>query len=251
MKAPDRRAPAWAAIFDRTVPYAEGVRLQEAIHAARARDDLPDTLLLLQHAPTVTLGRRGRDQHLRLSREALAARGIELHLASRGGDVTYHGPGQWVLYPILRLGAEEADAHGHLHNLEEIAIRAAGDFGVRAYRRAGMSGAWTDAGKIAAIGFFIRRWITLHGMSFNVDVNLEGFSTIVPCGLVGEPVASLATILGPKCPPPAAVGEALLRRAAEVFGRDMEIFRSPDAAPPALRTIWRDAATFGEDSERP
>ena len=232
------RAPAWAVFFDGPAAYDRGVRLQEAVHAARVRGAIPDTVLFLEHAPVVTLGRRGRDRHLRLDAAALAARGIALHRASRGGDVTYHGPGQWVVYPILRLGGAEADSHGYLWNLEEIAIRAAADFGVRAFRRPGKSGAWAEGGKFAAIGFFLRRWVTLHGMSFNVDVDLAGFETIVPCGLTGERVASLATLLGPAaCPPRAVARDALLRHFAAVLGRDVTLFRSPADAPPALRKL--------------
>lgn len=236
--APATRPPAWAILFPEPVPYADGVRWQEALHAARLRDEIPDLLLLLQHSPVVTLGRRGRTNHLLLSRDELAARGIELHIAGRGGDATYHGPGQWVLYPILRLGGAEADAHGHLFNLEEIAIRTAADFGVTAWRRAGMAGAWTARGKIAAIGFFIRRWITLHGMSFNVDADLSGFSTIVPCGLVGEPVSSLADILGERCPSRADVGAALLRHAGDVFRRQIVLRATPMTAPTPVRRVF-------------
>jgi len=234
------RPPAWAITFDAPVPYERGAVWQERLHAARLRGEIPDVFLLLQHSPVVTLGRRGRSNNVLLSREALAARGIALHTAGRGGDVTYHGPGQWVLYPILRLGAGEADAHGHLFNLEETAIRTAGQFGVRAARRPGMAGAWTDQGKIAAIGFYLRRWVTLHGMSFNVDVDLSGFAAIVPCGLAGEPVSSLRAILGDGCPPRAAVGEALLRHGADAMRRRLDVRATPASAPAPLRALLAD-----------
>lgn len=226
-----------AVFFDRPVPYAEGVRLQEALHAERLADRMPDTLLILQHQAVVTLGRRGRDGHLRKSPAELAARGIELHLASRGGDVTYHGPGQWVVYPILRLGLNEADAHGHLWNLEEIAVRTCGDFGVRAWRREGMSGAWTEAGKIAAIGFHLKRWVTIHGMSFNVDPDPGGFEVIVPCGLVGERVASLRALLGSRCPTLPEVRERLARNFESVCGRALDILRPSDPLPADLSAL--------------
>jgi len=229
--------PAWAVVFEAPVPYPQGVVWQERIHAARVQGIVPDIFLLLQHAPVVTLGRRGRANHVLWSREALAARGIELHTAGRGGDVTYHGPGQWVLYPILRLGSGEADAHGYLFNLEETAIRTAGEFGVSAIRRPGMAGAWTAHGKIAAIGFFLRRWVTLHGMSFNVAPDLSGFSAIVPCGLAGEPVTSLAAILGDRCPSFRDVGEALLRHAAAVMRRTLVFQSVSQAAPEPLRGL--------------
>ena len=218
------RIRGWGFLFDRIVPYAEGVRIQAALQEARLADRIPDTVLILQHAPVVTLGRRGRTAHLLLTGEALRERGIDLHPSGRGGDVTYHGPGQWVVYPILRLGDAEADAHGYLHNLEEISIRACRDFGVDAWRRPGLSGAWTSAGKIAAIGFLLKRWITMHGTSFNADPDLEGFRTIVPCGLAGEPVASLRSLLADRCPPLPVVRDRLSAHCSEVLCREFQWF---------------------------
>ena len=214
--------------FDEPVPYAEGVALQERLAAERAAGAIPDTVLFLQHPPVVTLGARGRTDQLRLDPEALAARGIELRHASRGGDATYHAPGQWVVYPILHLGENEADAHGYLFNLEEVALRTAAAFGVEAWRRPGLNGAWTAAGKLAAIGFRLRRWVTLHGMSFNVDLDLAGFDTIFPCGL-REPVASLRSILGDRCPARADVRRRLAEVFSGVFQRPLDL-----QAPPAI-----------------
>lgn len=211
--------------------------MQERIHQARLDERLPDTVLLMQHRPVVTMGRRGRDHYLLRTPDQLAACGIELFRASRGGDVTFHGPGQWVLYPIMRLGLAEADAHGYLHNLEEIALRTAADFGVKAFRRPGMSGAWADGGKFAAIGFYLKRWVTLHGMSFNVDVDLAGFNAIVPCGLEGQPVASLRTLLGAAAPTREAVRERLAHHFAAVCGRRLTMFRWPEALPEALAKV--------------
>jgi len=229
--------PAWVFRFAEPIPYARAWAWQQAVHERRRAERIPDTALLLQHPPTVTLGRRGRDHHLLASRAELAARGIELHTADRGGDVTYHAPGQWVLYPILRLGAGGADAHGHLWNLEETALRAAAEFGVRGFRRAGMSGAWAEGGKFAAIGFFVKRWITLHGMSFNVAPDLDGFRLIVPCGLVGQPVASLQTLRGPAAPDMETAGDALLRHFEQVHGRAL-IRQDPAAPPPELAGVF-------------
>jgi lipoate-protein ligase B len=225
---------AWAVFFDAPLPYAAGVALQERLHAARLADAIPDTILFLEHTPVVTLGQRGRNDGVRASPARLQELGVELAQASRGGNVTFHGPGQCVLYPILKLGSHEADAHGYLHNLEEIAIRTAADFGVTAYRRAGKNGAWTDDGKIAAIGFRLKRWVTLHGMSFNVQVDLAGFDLIVPCGLAGEKVSSLARLLGARCPTVAQVRERLAVHFAAVCGRALEIFPPGAALPPAL-----------------
>ena len=232
---------AYAVFLDRLVPYDDGLDLQQCVHAARLEGRLPDTVFFLRHRPVITLGRRARDQHLLVSRGQLADRGVELHVASRGGDVTYHGPGQWVIYPILHLGDREADAHGYLWNLEEIALRTAADFGVEAWRREGKNGAWTDQGKIAAIGFHIRRWVTLHGMSFNVGGDLDGFRYIVPCGLVGEPVASLETVLGGGVPDEVRVRDRLAHHLAEVLQRPLEILREDEEWPEDLRTVLSDA----------
>lgn len=225
---------ALALCFDRLVPYPLGLQIQEALLQARQAETIPDVVLFLEHEPVVTIGSRGRQDHLLLSHEDLARRGIALYQASRGGDLTYHGPGQLVMYPILRLGTEEADAHGYLHNLEEIAIRTAASFAVNAYRRDGMNGAWTDAGKIAAIGFRLKRWVTCHGMSFNISGPLDGFQTIVPCGLVGERVASLQTHLGPQCPVLADVRTAMAGAFSEVCGRPLAMHRVEDHCPEAV-----------------
>lgn len=182
------------------VRYAAASRLQEEILLARIADEVPDVVLQMQHFPVVTLGRRGRDEHLYRTPEALRELGIDFHVAPRGGDVTYHAPGQIVLYPILRLDAGRTGSHRYLHQLEEIAIRTAAAFQVDAYRQEGKSGAWTSSGKIAAIGFRIRRWVTYHGLSLNVDPDMTGFGFMAPCGIADEPVASFRGILGDGCP---------------------------------------------------
>lgn len=214
-----RPRAGWCYFLDKPVPYPDGVAMQKRLHEARLANQIPDVVLFLEHTPVITLGARGRTQHLLVAPQELAARDIALHHASRGGDVTYHGPGQLVMYPILRLGENEADAHSYLFNLEEIAIRTAADFGVVAFRRSGMNGAWTHRGKIAAIGFRLKRWVTLHGMSFNVAPNLEHFRLIVPCGLHGEAVTSLREILGERCPTVAAVRERMRAHFEAVCGR--------------------------------
>lgn len=225
----------WAVCFDAPLPYARGVQIQERLHTARLADRIPDIALFLEHTPVVTLGQRGRHDGVRVSEEQLRTLGVDLAHASRGGNVTFHGPGQCVLYPILRLGSHEADAHGYLYNLEEIALRTAADFGVHAYRREGKNGAWTDDGKIAAIGFRLKRWVTLHGMSFNVSVDLAGFGLIIPCGLANERVSSLQRLLGANCPTTAQVRVRLAHHFAEIFGRELEIFRANGDLPSELQ----------------
>lgn len=228
---------AWSVHFKTPVPYQLGLSMQRRLLVARQQNKIPDTVLILQHKPVVTLGNRGRDNYLLKSEEEYQALGIELFRAERGGDVTFHGPGQWVLYPILHLGGNEADSHGYLYNLEEIAIRTLGDYGVEGFRREGKSGAWSNAGKVAAIGFRLKKWVSFHGMSFNVCNDLMGFETIVPCGLVGEPVASLKTILGDSCPSMGAVGTSLLYHFSEICNRNLEKYMADEPMPEVLQSL--------------
>lgn len=232
---------AYSVSFNNPVPYQQGLETQRRLLKARQDNLIPDTVLILQHKPVVTLGNRGRDNYLLKTEEEYRELGIDLFHVERGGDVTFHGPGQWVLYPILYLGGNEADSHGYLNNLEEIAIRTLGDYGVEGFRREGKSGAWTDAGKIAAIGFRLKRWVSFHGMSFNVSNDLMGFGTIVPCGLVGEPVASVKTILGEKCPAMPAVRDSLLNHFSDVCNRELEHFDADGELPAVLEGLIRNA----------
>ena len=208
-------------LFPSPVPYAEALRLQDVFVAKRQADAIPDTLIVLEHTPVITLGIRAKKEHLLLDPEALARKGIEVHATPRGGDVTYHGPGQLVFYPIIKLEGSEADAHAFVEKLEEIAIHTAAEFGVEAYRRKGKTGVWTDAGKIAAIGIRFKKWVSSHGMSLNVTVGLEGFDAIIPCGLHGEKVTSLKAILGDACPAIREVRTATLRQFERVMNRTL------------------------------
>ena len=222
--------------FEEPVPYQAGLDIQHRLLRARQADEIPDTVLILQHTPVITLGNRGRDNYLLKTPEEYKALGIEVFHAERGGDVTYHAPGQWVLYPIIYLGGSDADSHGYLWNLEEVALRTLADFGIQGFRREGKNGAWTEQGKVAAIGFRLKRWVAFHGMSFNVDPDLSGFQTIVPCGLVGQPVASMQTVLGDACPPMEAVRDRLLANFSEVCGRELKTFQYPEL-PPELQKV--------------
>jgi len=227
----------YAVYFDQPVPYARAERIQDALVSARIAESIPDTVLFLEHTPVVTLGRRRREEHLLVAPGELQAAGIELYPSTRGGDVTYHAPGQLVLYPILRLGVQDHDAHGYLWNLEEIAIRTCADFGVPAERVPGKSGAWTVAGKIAAIGFHLKRWVTVHGMSFNVDLDLDGYRHIVPCGLHGDPVCSLQSLLGDEAPSVREVRRRMKDHFEAICGRRLDLC-SPDQLPGSLARIW-------------
>lgn len=188
-------------VYEQPLDYEAATGLQESLLTERLADAIPDTLLLLEHEPVITLGVSARTEHLMVPPEKLATLGIRVVRSARGGDVTYHGPGQLVAYPILKLEGEERDVRGYVQRLEETAIRTAAAFGIQAWRRPGMTGAWTARGKLAAIGVRVRRWVTFHGVSFNLDPQPDGFRYIVPCGLAGEPVVSLRQLLAPAAPP--------------------------------------------------
>ena len=227
---------AWAYFFSGLQPYDSVARIQEAVHALRLADKIPDTVLFLEHTPVVSLGRRGRDSALLHSRAHFAEAGIEVLVSSRGGDATYHGPGQWVMYPIFKLGSHGEDSHGHLNNLEETAIRTCAHFGVEAYRRDVNPGAWTAQGKIAAIGFQIKRWVTLHGISLNVKKELPGFDLIVPCGIQNEGVTSLERHLPENAPSMTEVRDVMLAEFACVSGRTFTLLEKA-ALPPELSEL--------------
>jgi lipoyl(octanoyl) transferase len=205
--------------FPSPVPYTDAMRLQDALVTARLANRIPDVLLILEHPPVITLGIRAKSENLLLTPEDLGRRGITLVESPRGGDITYHAPGQLILYPILQLAGAEADAHAYVQALEEIALRTAARFDVTAYRRAGKTGVWTDQGKLAAIGIRFKRWVSSHGMSFNVNLDLGGFDAIVPCGLRGEPVTSLQSLRGGNSPSLETVRAELLHQFEQIMGR--------------------------------
>jgi lipoyl(octanoyl) transferase len=227
------------------IPYAEGLALQNTLVEARYQERIGNTLVLLEHPPVLTLGRNSSRANILASDEFLAYRGVEIHEINRGGDVTYHGPGQLVGYPIVdlrsftpRLGAVE-----YVRMMEEALIRACGDFGVKTTRVAGRTGVWTMAGgsiqekKIAAIGVHISRGITSHGFAFNVNPDLRDFQLIVPCGIADREVTSLEREVDP---PPAmnAVRNAVSRQFGHVFQSQVLALESlsdllPELAPAA------------------
>lgn len=198
------------------VSYARGLEIQAELVAERQAGRVPDTLLLLQHDPVFTLGRNARRENVLLSDDALRARGFEVFEAGRGGDVTYHGPGQVVGYPILELSPDRRDVHRYVRDLEEVMIRACGDYGVEAGRIRGLTGIWVGEEKIGAIGVRIARWVTSHGFAFNVSTDLAPFGLIVPCGIRGRGVTSLERLLG-RSVPLDEVMERLAAHLAAVF----------------------------------
>jgi lipoyl(octanoyl) transferase len=200
--------------------YADGLELQARLVAERQAGAIPDTLLLLEHDPVVTLGRNARIENLLASADELRARGFEVFETGRGGDVTYHGPGQVVGYPILDLSPDRRDVHRYVRDLEQVMIGTCADYGLRAGRVAGRTGCWVGDEKIGAIGVRIARWVTSHGFAFNVGSDLAAFSLIVPCGIRDRGVTSLARLLGHDVPL-SDVEDSLARQMGAVFGREL------------------------------
>ncbi len=176
-----------------TMDFARAFALQEQLVDGLCGDAEEETLLLLEHPPVYTIGRGGSEANI-------LDRSIEPVRINRGGDVTYHGPGQLVGYPIIKLGSRGRDLHRYLRFLEELLIRVSSDFGVDAYRVAGRTGVWTRNGKLASIGVGVRRWITMHGFALNISTDLSAFSAINPCGIESCPVTSLEALCGVPVP---------------------------------------------------
>ena len=208
-----------------SVGYAEGLRLQRELVAQRKAAAIPDTLLLLEHPHVYTLGRSAKREHLLVSDEQLRALGAQVFETERGGDITYHGPGQLVGYPIFDLTKHRRDIAWFMRSLEEVFIGVARDFGVEAGRLAGAPGVWVGNDKLVAMGVHVSRWVTSHGFAFNVSTDLRRFDWIVPCGLHGKGVTSLEKLLGTPVPMKAAV-DRVVEHFGRVFAFDMEVQKS-------------------------
>jgi len=200
------------------VTYENGMRLQEKLVEMRQRDEIPDQLLLLEHPAVITLGRGGKRDHLLASPDHLQNENIRFFETTRGGDITYHGPGQIVGYPILHLGENNRDVRKYVTKIEEVLIRTVAEYGITAERVEGRRGIWVGNDKIAAIGVRIARWVTSHGWALNVSTNLDHFRFITPCGLHGTGVTSIERQAGRKIPLE-EVREVLAARFEEVFER--------------------------------
>jgi lipoyl(octanoyl) transferase len=202
-----------------TVPYLEGLELQASLVEERRAGARPDTLILLEHPHVITLGSTAHAEHVLLGDEERRLLGIELFETRRGGDVTYHGPGQLVGYPILDLKPDRKDLHRYLRDLEEVLIAALASLGVASHRRSGYTGVWTEGGKVAAIGVRVSSgWITSHGFALNVDPDLRYFGAVVPCGIRDAEVTSLAREIG-RSVRVEEVERAVVDAFAERFGR--------------------------------
>jgi lipoyl(octanoyl) transferase len=221
--------PAWEQSRDRKgavcqvrdigrIGYANGFALQQSLVERRKHSEIPDQLLFVEHPHVVTMGRNGRDANLLAPPELLERAGIEFHRTDRGGDVTYHGPGQIVGYPIFDLREWKRDVVAYVRAVEQVVINALGVFGIRSERLQGATGVWVGGAKVAAIGVHISRWVTSHGFALNLETDLEYFRYIVPCGLT-KPVTSMRA-LGCRAGRDEVVA-ALARAFGDVFERDM------------------------------
>lgn len=198
-------------------PYDQALDLQHRLVAARREGRIEDVFILLEHPPVITVGRRGDEKNIVASRELLARLGIEVHRVERGGDVTYHGPGQLLGYPILDLRGYRQDVGWYMHSLEEVLIRALADFGIEAGRLEERIGVWVGDKNIAALGARIEEWITYHGFALNVSPDLSHFDLIIPCGYKGIGVTSMEEVLG-EAPEMREVRKSVAQRFGKVFG---------------------------------
>jgi lipoyl(octanoyl) transferase len=213
------------------IPYAEAVELQHAVQAALKRGEGPEHLLLLEHPHVYTLGRNAGAADVLASPEQLRARGVEVAECDRGGQVTYHGPGQLVGYPIVSLSPDRRDVRRYVRDLQETLIRTLAEYGIRAEPREGQSfiGVWVGEEKIASIGVHLSRWITTHGFALNVSTDLSYFSGIIPCGLHQVRMTSIERLTG-KAPALAEVAAVYACHFGEIFGRELVA-----AAPPLVQ----------------
>lgn len=204
------------------VSYAQAQDLQRQLATDRAAGRIPDTLVLLSHPPVITLGRAASRAHLLASGAELARRGVEVIETDRGGDITFHGPGQLVGYPIVDLTARGRDLHRYLRDVEGVLIRGLAGFRLAGERQPGCTGVWVGGGKVAAIGVRVARWVSSHGFALNVDTDLSYFDLIVPCGLAGRRVTSMEALLG-VAPPMPSVEAAVAAAWVAAFAAPLEV----------------------------
>lgn len=202
------------------IPYVPAWELQKTLVAERIAGTRPDTLLLLEHPPVYTLGRNSLEEHILVSRDELARRGATVVRIERGGEVTYHGPGQLVAYPIMKMEGAERSVSNLVTNLEQAIIDTLGDYGIPGERLPDQRGVWSRGCKIASIGLSVKRWVSMHGMALNVAMDMSYFTLINPCGHAETVMTSMEEALGHP-PDVAAVGDAFARNVARLFGREL------------------------------
>jgi lipoate-protein ligase B len=223
-------------------PYTEALELQRALCRRRVAGELQqDLLLLVEHEPVVTLGRGAQASSLPLAPEELVRRGVAVAEVERGGDVTYHGPGQLVGYPILQLREHREDLHWYLRQLEAVLIRALAGLGVAAERNPGLTGVWTHGQKIASLGVHVKQWVTYHGFALNVSTDLRAFDLIVPCGIQGVVMTSVAVELGRT--DAAALWEEARKAVIEAF---VEVFAYREVEEIAAGALPAEGVTLNE-----
>ena len=198
--------------------YQETYKIQKELVNKRCEGRIPDTLILVEHPSVFTIGKSGSRENILASLSELKKEGIKVHEIDRGGDITYHGPGQIVGYPIIDLKEQGKDIHLYLRTLEEVLIKSLQDFSIEAGRIKGMTGVWVDDKKIASIGIGVSKWVTYHGFSLNVDSNMKHFAMINPCGL-NRPITSMKEILNGKLPPREEIENKLAGIFEEVFSK--------------------------------
>jgi len=191
-------------------------RVQETLHHKRQCNEIPDVVILLEHTPCITVGSGGGYNNILADQASLKDNGICVHRTSRGGNITYHGPGQLVCYPILALNGEERDLHTYARRMEEVMIQTVRCFGIEAGRKAKYPGVWVQDAKIGAMGIAVRKWTTMHGISLNVSPNLHHFDFIVPCGIANHRVTSMEQVLGQSVDLTAVRGE-MRRQFSQIF----------------------------------
>lgn len=214
-------------------PYPEAYRIQQDMVKQRLAGAIPDTLILVEHPHVFTIGRGGSREHLLVSQEVLDREGITVHEIDRGGDITYHGPGQIVGYPIINLKEHTPDVHLAVRFYEEALIRVLHDYGLAAGREPGYPGVWVNGAKVAAIGIGIRRWVTYHGFAFNIHPDLRFFQMIVPCGITGRPVTSMTALLR-RPVDPEEVKPLVVKHLAAVFGLQPQQIQRGERAWPQI-----------------
>lgn len=204
------------------VDYGQALQVQESLHKKRVAGEISDTLILLEHPPVLTLGSSGKSENILLSGEELTRAGISIYKIGRGGDITYHGPGQLVGYPIIDLRERGRDISRYIWEIEEVIIQLLLEYNIYGTRLQGLRGVWVENEKICAIGVQVRKWVTMHGFALNINTNLAHFGYIVPCGIVNKGVTSLSQILGNDLDMK-EVGEKVVNHFGQVFGATIEM----------------------------
>jgi lipoyl(octanoyl) transferase len=241
MSGSPRRTVHWSYLGG--VPYAESEALQDRLRSALAAGAGPEHLLLLEHPHVFTLGRNADSADVLSPRPWLEAQGVEVHECDRGGQVTYHGPGQLVGYPVVDLDPDRRDLHRYMRDLQEVLIRTLAGFGLEAHRREGKEhvGIWVGERKVASLGVHVKRWITTHGFALNIATDLSYFRRIVPCGLPEVEMASIRSLTG-QAPPLAEVAARVARCFAAVFDRELIPVEPAELREPAGAAVAAPAA---------